>query len=71
MVGGPGQEKHMTNFTGIVTTLMQKLSPICKIIAHPPGKEGCGRIPGEKAYQTPPHPDTREGEVSTIAKGEV
>ena len=35
---------------------MQKLPPICKIIAHLPGNEGCGRIPGEKAHQTPPHP---------------
>ena len=43
-------------FTRKVTTLMQKLSPIAKLLLNPPGKEGCGRIPGEKAHQTPPHP---------------
>ena len=56
MVAGPGQEKHMTNFTGKVTTLMQKLSPISKLIAHPPGKGRMWENPQQQGTPNSPTP---------------
>ena len=37
-------------------TYVKNYTLFAKLLHTPPGKEGCGKIPGEKADQTPPHP---------------